>query len=170
MLPRKAFALIVLLFSTLALAGEPKPATVKMLFDFEDAAELKAWSNLELPDAKQKEPPARFELSTEHATSGKHSLKITFAGGRWPTLTTTQVPADWLPHQTFKADVTVSRYCLVGFTVLQEKSRRGGGWDNGVSRWCKTEFLRPGTNEVTGDPASAERLFHQRQIGQGRPL
>jgi hypothetical protein len=121
-----------------------------VLFDFEDPASLKDWSNMQLPDAKLKEPPAKIELSTEHATSGTHSLKITFAGGRWPTITTTNVLADWMPYWTFKADVTVSRPCLAGFTVLQEKSRRGGGWDPTVSRWTKTEFLKPGANAVTG--------------------
>src|SRR6516165_10278758 len=99
-------------------AADPKPAAPdKVIFDFEDAADLKAWSNLELPDAKQKEPPVKIELSTENATSGKHSLKLTFAGGRWPTVTTTQVPGDWLPYQTFEADVTASRPCVVGFTA-----------------------------------------------------
>jgi hypothetical protein len=129
---------------------EPKEA---LLFDFENPADLKAWSNLELPDVKQQEPPARIELSAENATRGKHSLKITFAGGRWPTITTTQVPEEppsWMPYWTFQADVTAGRDCLVGFTVLQEKSQRGGGWDPVVSRWTKTEFLKPGKNTVTG--------------------
>jgi hypothetical protein len=131
-------------------AADPKPAAPdKVIFDFEDAADLKAWSNLELPDAKQKEPPVKIELSTENATSGKHSLKLTFAGGRWPTITTTQIPDDWTPWQTFQADVTVSRPCLVGFAVLQEKSKRGGGWDDLISRWTKTAFLKPGANKVT---------------------
>lgn len=132
-------------------AQEQKPVANEMvLFDFDDAADLKAWSNLESPDAKAKEPPARIELSTDHATSGKHSLKITFAGGHWPTVTTTQVPADWMPYWTFKADVTANRPCVVGFTVLQEKSQRGGGWDATVSRWTKTAFLAPGKNTITG--------------------
>src|SRR5262249_44730010 len=34
------------------------------------------------------------------------------------------------------------------FTVMQEKSQRGGDWDPLVSRWTKTAFLRPGTNHV----------------------
>ena len=55
-----------------------------------------------------------------------------------------------MPYATFRADVTASRHCLVGFTVLQEKSQRGGGWDPVVSRWTKTEFLKPGKNTVTG--------------------
>ncbi len=130
---------------------QPKPAPEEtLLFDFEDQADLKAWSNLELPDAKSKEPAAKIELSSENATRGKQSLKITFAGGRWPTITTTQVPGDWMPYWTFRADVTASRPCVVGFTVLQEKSQRGGGWDATVSRWAKTEFLKPGKNTVTG--------------------
>jgi hypothetical protein len=146
---------IILLLTFLPIAGavaapDLKPAVPdKLLFDFEDPGDLKAWSHLELPGAKTKEPAAKWELSTEHATSGKHSLKITFAGGRWPTVTTTQVPEDWMPYWTFKADVTASRHCLVGFTALQEKSKRGGGWDATVTRWTKTAFLKPGKNEIS---------------------
>jgi hypothetical protein len=131
-----------------AVTAADKPA-VKMLFDFEEEADLKAWSNLALPDAKEKEPSAKIELSADHATSGKKSLKITFAGGHWPTITTTQVADDWLPFQTFHADVTVGRPCVVGFTALQEKSKRGDGYDLSVSRWTKTAFLRPGANHVS---------------------
>jgi hypothetical protein len=130
-------------------AQEPRTAPAEvLLFDFEDPADLAAWSNLGLRDGK--EPPAKMELASHNATRGKHSLKITFAGGRWPTVTTTQVPADWMPYWTFRADVTASRHCLIGFTVLQEKSQRGGGWDATVSRWIRTEFLKPGKNTVTG--------------------
>jgi hypothetical protein len=121
----------------------------KLLFDFEDPADLKVWSNLELPAAKDKEPPIKLEQSTEHATSGKHSLKLTFAGGRWPTITTSKIQGDWLPYKTFQADVSVSRPCLVGFTILQEKSQRGESWDALVSRWTKTAFLQKGKNRVT---------------------
>ena len=146
---RFALGVCVLLPCATLFAADPKPAAKEIvLFDFEDPNDLKAWSNLELPGARVKEPPARIELSSENATSGKHSLKITFAGGRWPTITTTHVPADWMPYWTFKADVTASRNCLVGFTVMQEKSQRGGGWDPTVSRWTKTAFLQPGKNTV----------------------
>src|SRR6516162_4460987 len=115
------FVLLVPILSCSVRAAD-KPA-VQVLFDFEEAADLKAWTNLALPDAKEKEPPAQIELSTDHATSGTGSLKITFAGGSWPTITTTHVLDDWLPYHTFQADVTVSRACLVGFTALQEKSQ-----------------------------------------------
>jgi hypothetical protein len=130
-------------------ADSPNAPKETVLFDFEDPADLDAWSNLELPEAKAKEPPIKVERVAEHATSGKYSLKLTFAGGHWPTITTTRVPADWLPYQTFLADVTVSRPCVVGFTVLQEQSTRGEGYDPSASRWTKTEILKAGKNHVS---------------------
>jgi hypothetical protein len=142
-----SFAILVPVLAGSVVAAD-KPA-VKVLFDFEEATDLKAWSNLVLPRAKEKEPPAKIELSPEHATSGKRSLKLTFAGGSWPTITTTQVPDDWLPYQMFEADITVSRPCLVGFTALQEKSQRGDGYDRSISRWTKTALLHPGTNHLS---------------------
>jgi hypothetical protein len=128
-------------------AADTPPPKEKTLFDFEEPADLRAWSNLELPDAK--EPPIKLERVAEHATSGQYSLRLTFAGGHFPTITTTQVPDDWQPYQTFLADVTVSRPCVVGFTVLQEQSKRGDGYDPSASRWTKTEFLKPGKNLVS---------------------
>src|SRR5438874_2281989 len=123
-------SLLTLAWSASAAACQPGDL---VLFDFENEADLKAWAPLDLPNAKAKEPPPRVERLTKHATSGKHSLKITFAGGRWPTLTTTAIPDDWMAYETFSADVTVERPCLVGFEVLQENSKRGGDWDESVS-------------------------------------
>jgi hypothetical protein len=141
---------IFLLGFAIPAAADPKAAAAdKVLFDFEEPADLKVWSNLELPGAKEKEPPAKLELSTDHATSGKHSLKITFDGGRWPTITTTSIPDDWTGWETFKADVTVDRPCVVGFTVLQEQSKRGPGYEECVSRWTRTAFLKRGKNQVS---------------------
>src|SRR5438067_11535630 len=111
---RLRLALVAACWAAPLLAADAKPEPkVDVLFDFEDAAGLKDWANLESPDAKAKEPPVRIELSDEHATSGKQSLKLTFAGGEWPTVTTVKVPDDWTAYQTFQADVTASRPCLV---------------------------------------------------------
>lgn len=144
---KRIILIIICSFSALQLnAGDP-PAKEMLLFDFEDPADLKAWSNV--VGAKDKEPPIKLELSNEHATWGKHSLKLTFAGGNWPTIATTNIQGEWLPFKTFQADVTVSRPCLVGFTILQEKSHRGEGWEALISRWTKTAFLQKGKNRVT---------------------
>jgi hypothetical protein len=134
-----------------------------MLFDFEVAADVEAWSNLELREATVKEPPIKLQRVAEHATSGKHSLKLTFAGGHFPTITS-EVREDWLPYQTFLADVTVSRTCVVGFTALQEQSKRGDGVDLAATRWTKTAFLKPGKNVVRAPlhPGAGDSLSPKR--------
>jgi hypothetical protein len=133
------------------------------LYDFESKSDLKVWTNLVLPDAKVQEPPVKIEQAAEHATAGKQSLRLTFAGGNWPTATTTRVSDDWLDYQTFHADVFASRHCLVGFTVLQEKSRRGEGWDPVISRWTKTAFLQPGANHVSASlPQPNDYAVHRK--------
>jgi len=142
----------------------PAPAEERILFDFEEAADLKAWEGLEFPDAKIKEPAATIERSTENAASGKHSLKITFAGGAWPTVTTSSVAADWSSWHTLKADVTVGRACVLGFTAMQENSKRGEGYEEATSRWTRTVFLKSGKNQISlalrpssGNPLDSKR-------------
>jgi hypothetical protein len=146
---KRVLCLTVLALWPISLTAFPDHSEELVLFDFEEAGDLKAWTNLELSDAKMKEPAAVIERSIDKASSGKHSLKITFAGGAWPTLTTTSVPADWNAWNTFHADVWVSRPCVVGFTVLQEQSKRGEGYEEAVSRWTRTAFLKAGKNQFS---------------------
>ncbi|HVE43149.1 MAG TPA: DNRLRE domain-containing protein [Planctomycetota bacterium] len=102
------------------------------------ALEAGAWANLE----GSKEPKVTVERTSEGA------LRITFAGGRWPTIATSAVPDDWTPWKSFAAEVTVGRDCLVGFQAVQEKSRRDAGWDAAISRWARTSFLKAGRNDL----------------------
>jgi len=124
----------------------------RVLFDFEKPEDAERWSNLEITDAAtadrriQKEPNATWSLSNDNATSGAHSLKITFDGGRWPTITTALPREDWMGFHRLCADITVTRPCLVGLSVLQEKSSRKEGWGPVISRWTKTIFAQPGRN------------------------
>ena len=146
------FRLMLAILALLPAASLAAPPAVpdKVLFDFEDADDTGGWLALAFREECTDGFP-NFERVAEKATSGKHSLKITFAGGHdWPTIITGEIPGDWMPWETFKADVTVSRECVVGFTVMQEKSTRDNGWDGAVSRWTKTAFLKPGTHTVTG--------------------
>jgi len=110
----------------------------RALFTFDKAEEAAAWTNLDLA----KEPTASVEL-----TPAK-TLKVTFSGGRWPSIRTAAIPEDWTPWKTLAAEVTVQRNCLVGFQAVQERSSRDGGWDGCISRWAKTVFLKPGKNEI----------------------
>lgn len=138
-------SLILVLTASVASSGQRDDL---MLFDFEEAADLKSWKNLEMPGAKVQEPAVGIERSTDMATSGKHSLKLTFAGGAWPMVATTGVAVDWTAYHTFQADVAVSRPCVVGITVMQEQSRRGDGYEASTSRWARTVFLKAGKNSV----------------------
>jgi hypothetical protein len=140
--------------AVIALAQEPSasgtrvemPRQAWLIDQNPDLDVRERWSPLELPGVK--EPPATIERVGNFPTLGKHSIKVTFAGGTWPTLTSKLLPADWTEYLTFRADVTVSRPCLVGFQIMQEKSTRERGWDGSVSRWVKTVLAHPGKNEV----------------------
>src|SRR6185436_12407222 len=126
--------LICAILSTAAMGDDGD----RVLFTFDKAEEAAAWANLELA----KEPAAKVEL-----TPAK-SLKVTFAGGRWPSIATSAVPEDWSPWKTLTAEVTVERPCLIGFQAIQERSKRDPGWDGAISRWARTVFLKPGKNEI----------------------
>ena len=162
--------MVCLFASTEAVAAEIPAATDQVLFDFEEATDIAAWRNLQLPDAKIKEPPVRIERVAENATLGKHSLKLTFAGGAWPSVITNRVPEDWTSWNTFHADVTATRSCVVGFCVMQENSSRAPGWDGGVSRWAKTQFLQPGRNSISAVLHPNEWSAVRTKLENGRVL
>jgi hypothetical protein len=136
----------------LAFLGGPSRSET-MLFDFEDADEASRWIPIKLPEVKTDSPDPSIELSAEHATSGKQSLKITFKGGFWPAVACDRiiVPGDWKEFQTLRADVTVDRACLIGFRALQARSLEPEmikAFD-GRACWDKTAILEPGRNEVS---------------------
>jgi hypothetical protein len=127
--------------------------------------DVQGWANLEIPGTK--EPAAVVERS------GKNGLKITFAGGTWPTVASSNVPADWTSFKTLQADVTVDRPCLVGFTVFQERSQRGDGWDAVISRWTTTRFLQAGRNSIRAsleDPSGNGYMLNKAKYGAVRAL
>jgi hypothetical protein len=144
---RRAIAILALLFLP---AAAPVPAVDAVLFDFEEEAEAARWTPHSMPEAKEKDaPPLRVERVTDHATSGRHALKITGAGGFWPAVATEHIPVagDWKEFKILKGDVTVTEPAIVGFRVLQEKSKRDAEEDGG-SRWDRTVNLLPGRNEI----------------------
>jgi len=135
-------------------------AAEKVLFEFKHGADLKAWSqflpdNLKVPGAK--EPPVKIELSGENAASGKRCLKLTFSGGKYPTVATHSPLEDWTVYNSFKADVTASRTCLLAFRVVREDDKEHRGW-------VKLALLHQGRNAVV-DVAPTPR-----GLDNGRPL
>jgi len=149
------------------------PADEAVLFDFEDDGDLVDWSPLKLADPKARgagEPPAKIELSTEGATSGRRALKLTFAGGKYPTVVCTRAPHPemWFGYKTFRADVTVPRECAVVFRFVYEKTSRKWGWTSNHSRRVKiarcekgrnaiVDYIRfPGSEKALGKPVTLE--------------
>src|SRR5690242_5767151 len=107
-------------FAARCLCASDKPVVV---FDFETEADVAAWKNVDvnalraaeeaahlaalrraatipatLPASKPllaSEPAVRIAWSAEHATSGQHSLKLTFTGGRFPAVGAAPAIVDW---------------------------------------------------------------------------
>jgi hypothetical protein len=136
----------------IALLGGPS-ASETMLFDFEEAQDAGRWAAMKLPEAKSDSPDPAVELSDDHVTSGKHSLKITFHGGFWPAVACDRIaaPGDWKEYLTLRADVSVDRPCIIGFRALQARSLEAEmikAFD-GRACWDKTATLEPGRNEIT---------------------
>ena len=127
----------------------PADPVEAVLFDFEEEADPGRWAPHAMPEVKESAPPLRVERVAEHATSGRHALKITAEGGFWPAVATEHIPVagDWKEFKILKVDVTVSEPAIVGFRVLQEKSKRELEEDGG-SRWDRTANLLPGRNEI----------------------
>jgi hypothetical protein len=141
----------------LSLVARPAAAVDKVLFDFENDADLVAWSqflpdNPKIPGAKA--PPVKIELSGENATSGKRCLKLTFSGGKFSVSATpwfsgdkfsvvaTRSPLeDWTPYRSFRADVTAGRTCLAAFRVVSRDDKEHRGW-------VKLALLQQGRNAV----------------------
>ena len=117
----------------------------KVLFDFEDEAEVKGWQQTQLPKAKTPEPEVQLALATQHFTSGQHALKLTYAGGTFPTIASKRVPEDLTPYGTLKADVTVGRPMVIGFRIMQDNSKP----EKHATYWESTMLLKAGRNEVS---------------------
>lgn len=140
-------------------AAAPGDDGDRALFMFDKAEEAAAWTNLEIG----KEPAAKAELTPDK------TLKITFAGGQWPSVATSAVPEDWTPWKTLAAEVTVGRPCLVGFMAIQERSTRTQGWDGAISRWARTVLLKPGKNEIRAsleDPSANGYGLNPKKYGK----
>jgi hypothetical protein len=111
------------------------------------------------PASMPSEPAVRIERSAPGA-DGKCGLKLTFAGGRMPTISAPCLLDDWRPYQGFVADVTASRTCVVVFRAMAQTSKYGTGYNQGVSRWEFAARLTAGRNTVVAPrPEYADPLW-----------
>jgi hypothetical protein len=168
----------------------PASAPPITLFDFEQESDLASWSNIDIAklcdaeldaDAAKlaraaanpatlparphrepsvKEPAVLIFRSTDNATSGKYSLKLVFAGGRYPTISAASPVEDWTPYKALLVDVTVSRTCLVVFRAITQTSRYGSAYNDGVSRWEAAARCEPGRNAIVARTPGQDQYRH----------
>jgi hypothetical protein len=128
----------------LVFAGKPVSAEEKVLFDFKDDRSLKGWAQY-LPEKARvpghKEPPVKIELARNPEAPERSSLKLTYAGGRFPTVATRSPVEDWTGWRTFKAEVSAPRRCVAAFRVVGLDDERHHGW-------AKLALLEKGRNVV----------------------
>jgi len=149
--------IVLLLLVGTAVAEEPAST---ILYDFEAKDALAAWENLVLEQSKEQEPAVKLEQVAEYATSGKQSLKLTFSGGNWPTVTTTKVSC----RRLCRAAVPGRIHRFSG----EERARgRLGAADQPLDEdGAATE----GGQSHHRRAAAAERLCDSRQVGESRAV
>ncbi|GEM_PF-4463009 len=119
------------------------PEETVVMFDFEGSADAANWSNIQLTDSRTQEPPAKIELASDNAASGKQALKLTFAGGHFPAVGTDKLPStDWSRFKSFRADVTSTASGILIFRTLAKDDK-----DKPVDN-DKIVRLQPGKNAV----------------------
>ena len=91
------------------------PATL-VLFDFETEDDLKKC---------EANKNAEAAISTEHATSGKQSMKLTLKGGTdFPGVYADKfAPKDWSAYSKLKIDVFADQAVAMGLTIKDAKSK-----------------------------------------------
>lgn len=119
-----------------------------ILFDFESPADLEKlnW-----------ECHKWFELSTEHATSGKHSLKASFPPGQYPGIEFEAILPDWSHYDYLQMDI---------FNPQKEEIRLHVRIDDHKSDWeyanrFDLDFvLKPGMNPISIPTNSIKTNLH----------
>jgi hypothetical protein len=153
-----------LLSAALLAAAEEKAGAAKdlALFNFEAETSLRDWEAIQLPDVLRQsgrrkledQPAPNIKIvplpkkpKQAEGPAGK-CLEITFAGGDWPTVTTTKIPVGdkWLPFQALKADLIVDRPCTAYFCIRGSKSLAPSN-PRLMFMECTLKLL-PGWNEV----------------------
>ena len=90
--------------------------------DFENEKDLSSWK-AGFYDASSKEKPPVLSLSTENATSGSNSLKVTFDDGLFPMISTKTIPsANYIySFKSISFDLTADFDTMVGIKMIQDK-------------------------------------------------
>ena len=140
-------ACVVLLAGALAFAADqvPKPET-KVINDFELDTDLDMF----------KDSTAEIAVSTEHATSGKHSLKVVWKEFN-PLSAFGTLPEDWSEYKWLKFDLFMDGDS--NFTLrLKDKDGKGYDvWQYPVTAGANTITVNL---ETAGEKIDLKQVFH----------
>jgi len=127
-------------------------AAQNILFDFESESEL---GKLNWECHKW------FELSEEHATSGKHSLRVTLPPGQYPGINFEGIKKDWSKSNYFKMDIFNPSEEEFNFHVRIDDNKSGLEYAN---RFDKDFNLKPGPNHISIPMSSIQTNLRHRSL------
>jgi hypothetical protein len=133
-------------------ASAGRPPGKGMLFDFEAEAEL---NSLDWTCHKW------FDLSPEHATSGRYSLKISLPPGQYPGVNFIREYSDWSNYRFLKIDLynPAEDTFIFHVRIDDEKS----GWEY-ADRFDMTFEIKPGQNFLSISMDAIKTNLHPRAL------
>lgn len=119
-----------------------------ILFDFESDSDLKRldW-----------ECHKWFELSEEHATSGKHSLKVILPPGQYPGINFEDIRKNWSSSLYFKMDIFNPSDETLKFHIRIDDNN--SGWEY-ANRFDVNFILKQGMNHISIPTDSIKTNIH----------
>jgi uncharacterized protein len=123
-----------------------------ILFDFESPADLEKlnW-----------ECHKWFELSSDHKTSGKYSLKVSIPPGQYPGISFKEIPSDWSQYAYLKMDIFNPSKDDVPFHIRIDDHK--SNWEY-AKRFDQDVVLKPGSNSISIPTNSIKTNLHHQQL------
>jgi hypothetical protein len=128
------------------------PAAQKILFDFESESELEKlnW-----------ECHKWFELSEEHATSGKHSLRVILPPGQYPGINFQEIKKDWSESNYLKMDIFNPSGEDLKFHIRIDDNK--SGWEY-ANRFDKDFEMTQGMHHISISTDSIRTNMHDHPL------
>ena len=123
-----------------------------VLFDFESELDLERlnW-----------ECHKWFELSEEHATSGRYSLKAVLPAGQYPGINFREIRSDWSKFRYFKMDVFNPANVKINFHIRIDDNQSGVEYAN---RFDTNFELKQGINQISIPVDSIRTNLHHHPL------
>jgi hypothetical protein len=102
-----------------------------------------------------------FELSFDHKTSGKYSLKVSLPPGQYPGISFKEIPSDWSQYAYLKMDIFNPSKDKVPFHIRIDDHK--SNWEF-ANRFDREVELKPGPNPVSIPTNSIDTNLHHHAL------